>query len=308
MKNALKIIFVFFIFTTSIFGAEIPRLVLHFDINKTLIASDKATNKSIDNILNELLAEKYRAVWDENEEYPISFEEYADKMTDSRENKIIFVHHFIDYLKEHKHPSLAYVLHDYLSALTAINASEGTVFNSFYSLLNFLDQEKIPYSIILRSFGREVMEVKEEIEKIHQMAFDIGKFQQGSLVLETGEIITDAPSIYQLLKSSSHVAIQDDWTYWNVHRMASAKGKPFYVNQEDDEILPIFFDDNIHLKDSYTNIIAPLNALTGELISIEELVGSGKAVRVNTWDAILDQNYYIDLVKVAMKKNACLVH
>jgi hypothetical protein len=308
MKITLKIIFVFFILTTPIFGAEIPRLVLYFDINKTLIASDKATNRSIDNILNELLAEKHVAVWDENEEYPISFEDYAAKMTDSRENKIIFVHHFIDFLKEHNHPLHPNVLHDYVSALTAINASEGTVFTSFYSLLNFLDQEKIPYSIILRSFGREVMEVKEEIEKIHQMVFDIGKFQQGSLVLETGAIFTDAPSIYQLLKSSSHVAIQDDWTYWNAHRMASAKGKPFYVNQEDDEILPIFFDDNIHLKDSYTNIIAPLNALTGELISIEELVGSGKAVRVNTWDAILDQNYYIDLVKIAINKNGCLVH
>jgi hypothetical protein len=301
MKIVLKIIFVFLIISTSICSADVPRLVLYFDINKTLIASDKAANRSIDNVLNEMLAANYEAVWDEKVSSPITFEAYAAKMTNSREEKLAFMHGFMDHLREYIHPLFPLIMRDYLTALTILDSYEGMVFPSFYCLLDFLDEEQIPYSIILRTMGGERAEVQEEIEQRRSLAFVRGKFLEGSLIIEGEEPISNPSAIYQRLKKVENAAILDDWAFWNAHQGESAQGKPFYVDQEDKEILPIFFDDNI--SKSSKSIIAPMDSITGELIPIEELMESGQAVCVDTWEAILNPNYYIDLVKGAMKKH-----
>jgi hypothetical protein len=299
MKFVKPILFCFIVFLTTIFAAEDRRLILYFDINKTLIATDKATNKTLNDVLNELLSEKYVAKWDEKEELPISFEAYARKITSSRNEEIAFKQNFIPYLEKNCHELFPKVLRDYESALEVLNSSQKNVFPSFYALLDYLDKEKINYSIILRSFGVEVLEVKEEIETLHPMTMAVGKFQNGVLI-ENGQTIDQVETIYQHLKSLGHAAIQDDWSYWNAHHEASAQGKPFLVDLKDSETLPIFFDDNIRLDSSRKNIIAPLNALNGELLPIEVLSELKYVVRVKALEAILDRDYYINHVKEAL--------
>lgn len=85
----------------------------------------------------------------------------------------------------------------------------------------------------------------------------------------------------------------------NAHQGSAEQGKPFYFNSEDQEILSIFFDDNIGDSDE-KNIIAPLDIATGEKVSIKTLLESKQAVGVDTLEAILNQSYYIERLQEAL--------
>ncbi len=119
-------------------------------------------------------------------------------------------------------------------------------------------------------------------------------------------MIENSYAIYSQLQHIGHIAIHDDWSYWSAHGMAARQGKPFYIDRDDAETLTIFFDDNIIEDDQIKNIISPLDAHTGEVISIEDLVESGQAVRVDTLEAILNDDYYIDRVKEALIKHSSI--
>lgn len=231
-----------------------PHLMLYFDINKTLIASDRVKGKSEEAILNDLLAEKY-----------------ADKGDAQEAQKI------------------------YTAALEKLHQQKGHVFTSFYRLLQALDEKEISYTIVLRSFGEEVFDVAEEINTLYGKKFQhTGQFKKGTLVLDTGERAETASEIEALLHESLHTAIRDDWNYWKEGEKKSRFGKPFPVSHSD---VALFFDDNIDLEDDEANIIKPIDVETGELVAMEKLAGQHQIVAVDTLEAILDDNYFIEYVK-----------
>lgn len=316
MKGFLRIVFVFLVVSFPLLGKEeataSPHLVLYFDINKTLIASDKAGGKSVDDVLNELLSEKYEDVWDDSQDAPMTFRNYVHRIlvpknngnTDARNQRQSYTQHFVDYLKDQQHLLYETVLQDYETAITTLTTSNSIIFPSFYALLNDLDQKGISYSIILRSYGHEIDEVRDEINVVHKNIFShSGKFREGKLFIEDGESIGNSQGIYDKLRRIEHTAIHDDYPYWDVHSSLSAYAKPFYIDANDRETLCIFFDDNIKLNDSPKNIIAPLDAATGELLPMNKLVESGQAVRVDTLKAILETDYYINLVEDALQRH-----
>lgn len=178
------------------------------------------------------------------------------------------------------------------------NISKGSVFPSFYSLLEHLDSKDISYSIILRSFSQKIVDVKNEINSKHKKMFDqFGRFRKGKLLLEN-ETIENPFLIYNHLRRSEHIAIHDDYKYWNSHRRSSTYGKPFYIDTADRDTLPIFFDDNI-TENEIKNIIAPIDVATGKQVPIKDLILSGQAVHVDTLKALSDLNYYINHVEYA---------
>lgn len=312
MKLIIHLFLILLLISSSLFSENIPHLILYFDINKTLIASDRAGNKSVNDVINELLAEKYEACWDESLEEPITFDAYVHKILvpgsrddqGLRSQRKIYLQHFIEYLHEHSHPLYENVFQDYEEALTILATSNSVIFKSFYFLLDYLDQKEISYSIVLRSFGEEVFEVKDEINILYKMLFSqTGEFLERKFVLNGNQSIEGSEAIYKQLRRIDHTAIHDDWNYWNENSMSAKSGKPFYIDREDDETLSIFFDDNIKETDSNFNIIAPIDVATGELISIGELVASGQVVRVETLEAILNTDYYIKLVEEAFLKH-----
>lgn len=290
-------------------GGGSPHLILYFDINKTLIASDKAGNKAVEDVLNELLAEKFTDRWDETLREAMTFYAYVDDVLapgSQDDSELIalrkfYRYHFIDYLEQRNHPLYRVVLQEYQAALAVLEQSESIVFPSFYHLISTLDQKGISYSIILRSFGEEVFEVKDDIEAFYDMTFErTGTFRAGKLYLDGGEMIEEPYAVYRFLRRIEHTAIHDDWSFWNTNKMSTKQGKPFYIDRGDADTLSIFFDDNIRENGAIYNIIAPLDAITGEVIPIEELVESGQAVRVETLEAILNPNYYVNRVEEAM--------
>lgn len=312
MKHILKLFIISLAFTLHLFGDHNPHLLLYFDVNKTLIASDDAGHKSVENVLNELLAEKYTSCWEPSIQKPISFDTYVneilipgpkDDQTLKAQRKT-YLQHFLDYLNEHNNPLYPAALKDFEEASKVLAASSGKVFASFYSLCDYLNQTGISFSIILRSFGNEVFDIKNEISATGKITFtQTGEFHNSTLVLENGSLIEDPHAIYDLLKQPENIAIHDDWNYWHEHHGSAQYGKPFLIEQEDLETLSIFFDDNINENDTINNIITPLNVTTSELIPIPDLVATGQAVHVNTLKAILDVNYYIHCVENALHKH-----
>ncbi len=308
MKSSLRILFFLLItFSAHVNGA--PHLILHIDVNQTLVATDKAGDKSVENSLNEMLAKKYLGRWDPNLPEEVSFYHYVNKImipgpaydSELYKQRKRYIQHFLDYLQEHNNPLYESALSDYKSALKVLNSSESTVFPSFYCLIEELNKQQISYSIILRSFGKELLDVRKEINShCNGMISQTAKFQEGKLYLDNGKVIENGQEIYLALKGIGHVAIGDDWNYWNSHGLTAQHGKPFYIDRSDMKTLSIFFDDHIDETDPIKNIICPLDAKTNQLIPIKELAELGLAVHVETLQAILNKNYFIDHVEKAV--------
>lgn len=312
MKSISQILF-FLLIALPLFGEATPHLVLNFDINKTLIASDKAGNKLAEAVLNELLAEKYMAHWDPSLPEEMSYDYYVNNIlipgpkNDSalKKQRQYYRQHFLDYLQKNNSSLYALAFSDYEMALKVLETSESDIFPSFYRLLKKLDEQQISYSIILRSFGMELFDVKQEINSFHkELIARTAEFKKGKLYLDNGKVIEDSYEIFCLLRSIGHIAIHDDYDYWNLHELTALYGKPFYVDQEDSETLSLFFDDNIDEANSIHNIISPFDAKTGKSIPVEKAIASGLAIHVDTLQAILNDNYFIERVEDALEKAA----
>ncbi len=290
------------IFTIISSGANAAdRLIIHFDINNTLIASDRIENKSSENAICFLLAKKHVDYWDKTLSEPISYYDYVynvvvpgdSKDKDLKKIRKQYLDRFIDDLREQQHPLYAKINEEFNTMNTKLSSLKGTVFASFYKLLKFLDAEQIQYSIILRTFGGDLDFIAAEINETLGTEFFAAKanFKNGALVTEFGTL-TDAESIYGFMTTSGNLMIQDDWNPWNLHHESSEYGKPFYLKPDDTSVFQIFFDDNIEIDDDVENIIGPKDVKTNLPIKVSEIIKTKNAVRVNTIDAILNDDYF----------------
>lgn len=308
MKRFLLIVCLLMI--VGLNAEEFPHLILHFDINKTLIASDKTENKSIEDVINELLSRHYSAYWDETLEEPMTFDAYVRKVllpgeehdVALKERRLAYLTHFTHYLQEHDHPLLFNAFTYFDDVLNVLKQAKGNIFPSFYQLISELDQKGISYTLFLRSFGHEVFEVKSEINSFCGNLIKIdGKFRKGILYLDGKEPLKDPQIIYDFFFLKQHAAIHDDWPHWMEGKMHPKQGKPFYLDPEDNDTLAIFFDDNIKIDSPEENIISPIHAKTGKSIPLSSLIESKQLVSVNTLQAILNKRYYIKLVEEALE-------
>lgn len=305
-----RMLLAFLLITIPVLG-ETPHLLLYFDINKTLIASDKVGNKLPEDVLNELLAEKYAAVWDTSLKTPMTYEKYVHEVLlpgpnddqNLKKERKKYTHNFLSFLKGTNHPLYPLVLKDYETAMKTLTMSGSIIFPSFYRLLSTLEDKQIAYTIILRSYGVEIFEVGEEINHHYSPIFtQKAEFREGKLVFQDGSIYVNPSEIYSYLRNTTHIAIHDDWYFWNSHAQAIEYGKPFIIDNADSKTLSIFFDDNIEETNMVSNIIAPIDATTGEILGIRDLVDRYQAVKVETLEAILDENYFINCIEKALQK------
>lgn len=286
-----------------------PHLILNFDVNKTLIASDKTENKSLEDVINELLSRKYSACWDETVFEPITFDAYVrNVMMPGEEHdvelkmaRLVHLTHFIDYLQEHDHPLLPIVSKQFNMIIDTLKGAH--IFPSFYRLIDYLDEKSISYTLFLRSFGKEVFEVKNVINAQLNDLFEVeGEFRKGILNLHGEGSLAIPQDIQAFFYSRRHAAIHDDWPYWMKGEMFAQFGKPFYISLEDREHLSLFFDDNIKVGSFDKNVLAPLNGVTGESIPIPVVLNSKQMIFVDTLEAITNENYFIERVEEALKE------
>lgn len=305
MKHILSLL-LFILFSFSSLEA-VEKLILHFDINRTILSNDVATGKTTDDILLQALTEKYQDRWDESLCEPIPYSEYIKLRfpgsgAQAKTDRALQSSAFIEYLRENNHPYLRAVETEFHTLRNKIKKN-GDIFSSFYKLIDYLDKEKIDYSIILRTFGIDVDKVVRMVN--HKMSTQFfsskGKYHKGSLRLENGRCITEIDQIYAIFKNSSHLAIQDDWFEWDSHQMHRHYSKRFPVDLEDLGTVSMFFDDNILLDPhSEKNIVGPIDVKTGLPAEMGPLLENQHLVPVDTLEAIYDDDYFIKKVKAAI--------
>lgn len=294
-----------FLFLLLVNGLSAQHLVLHFDINKTLIASDQGGGKSTEDVINHLLAEDFTSLWEVGQAEPLSYYDYVHRVLvpgpvhDKHlwPERKEYLDRFVVTVNELNYPVKEAVNEEYWKIRAKLHDAKSPVFGSFFALLDYLDDQEISYSLVLRSFGVDLVEVAEEIERVLERPFFDGyaTFHQGKLFVEESEI--DSPSdICEFFSTGKNLVVQDDWLWWRLHNKSYKFGKPLYLDLEDNEVLQVFFDDNIEGEGSPTDIVTPIDVQRKPL-KIEGLIEEGRLVQVDTVQAILDDSYFVDKVK-----------
>jgi len=281
-------------------------VVMHVDINQTIVPVDTVQQKGAPDVIAHALAKFMPCKWDDDTE-PMSYHDYvfniaipgprSDKaLKKQRKARVV---RFVDHLEEIDHPFAAQTRATHETALKMIADSSTAarrVVPSFYRLIEALQKEKITFRIILRSFGNEVNTVAEELTRNTGIEFRRGSFKAHGFH-EVGHEIAmpmGATDTFKLFQQSSW-AVQDDWPYWNSREEKFQYGKlfPYHATQY---VHSMFFDDNIFPAASPTNIVCPIDFVTVKYGDIDELTQQGILVPANLVASVFDENYFINHV------------
>jgi len=208
--------------------------------------------------------------------------------------------HFLDWLEETQHPKKREVIERY----EQLKAKSGCqIFPSFFTLLKKLKELNIRFVVLLRTYGRNLQEVAEEIGKHPDgvVFTKYGKFSDGKLHLENSKSLNSTKKIFNtFLHTQNHFAIQDNWPEWNSDDERARSGKPFIFDASGKmhgvKNLSLFFDDNYTAEEK--DILTPIE-VHGQTVS-NTTIQNQLAFRVDPVEAILDNNYYIKLVTHAL--------
>lgn len=269
-----------------------PKILLHFDLNGTLILQDTSKQVNPDYMIISALAEDTFAKWSDNTE-EMSFKDYVYQVLKPgdksdpllKKERQAIIADFFNWIQEDSNAYEKYrqVKEKYLGSLK--------LFDSFYKLLEKMREMNLQFTVILRTFGNDLTEVVEEMSK-HPSGIKIshfGKFDKCRLSID-GQTIENMEKTF--LNSAGHFAIQDDWSTWNADGERGRSGKPFILDRENTTCLSLFFDDNITGLDQD---IIKTNVPIIDLIGVQ-------VFPVRTMQAMLDDNYYIDCVLKSIRK------
>lgn len=251
-----------------------PKLILHFDINGTITAIDSTETGSDHENANMTLS---RSVYGKiiNNSWVLN-DNYADDM-----NSISYYDYLKSITKDYKKISflftnddqpgakLKYLLNDVVKYMSVL------LFESFFKVLTTYPDA----CIVFRSFGKDIQIVLDELKS--SLGFrdaPIIKIEHSNddiVFVLSGEKFNGINEINQLyLNSSTHLAIQEDYHYWNNNKRIVSCGKTIGF---DKDLVQIFFDDNecVHIMNN----------------------DQCHYIKVNTLDALVNKNYFIDHIK-----------
>ena len=288
------------------------RLVLYFDLNKTLLATDVASGKTQDMVLNNILSEQYQSCWEEGMEQTMSFYDYVKEYLvpgekfdpEVKSARTQLSGNFVSWLKEHRHP-LYKEVHDHVQRLQKALVGH-TVFPSFFRLLDVLNQVHCQAHIVLRTFGEDLEDTVACIEKtVPEIKFSFkGRFSKREFHGEDVQT-EDLRQVLAYFLKHTYSAVQDDYHYWHGNREHYSFSKPLLFNEKDSSQHCMFFDDNVKCQPCVPkNIVAPISVNTGA-VSEEAYAGfieRRQIVQVNTVEAIGDINYYVKEVLSSIKE------
>jgi hypothetical protein len=281
-----------------------PKLILHFDVNKTIVCFDRAQNLTVEQTLSLLFAEQISSVW--HSDYPpMTYKRYVRKHLIKGSELDVTIkkqrHTKYQELWQNLKRSAPHAFEEHLSAFQQAREVllSHSIFPSFLNLLTYLSANQIDFSLILRTFGTDLEEVIAELAKYYpQIQFIRGKFHHQQLHIQ-GHIFEDIKDIQQLFLTS-HCAIQDDHHYWHSHhqeKFAGAKPFPF---QLDHQAISMFFDDNLEQKQIVQ--VIDLNLPTTTEIDLNTLIQQGLLIPVRTLAAISNENYFITHVENILRQ------
>jgi hypothetical protein len=305
-----------------------PHYTFYMDLNGTIIASDAANGKDTDDALWQLLCENIHSTWPKSGSMNISYRKYIEKYlcpddtnkspTQLKAERKECYKEIAAHLKANQHPLANQITYQFnilkkimIDKNTYLDkekkSRQGTIVPSFIKLIEFLEQEKFDYSIVLSTFGTDAAHVIKELEERTTLQFPKDtevRFQAGKLMTASGEI-SDPYLMHEFFKQKC-VSVQHDWKHWNSHGEQCAYGKPFPIDLESDmknQDVSIFFDDNLIDKQ-----IINIRALSGKPFDTtatqDHLIASKKLIPANLYEAIIDDNYFI---RIALFHQARLI-
>lgn len=321
VSSLFKILFTCLILFSFSSLQGVEKLLLHMDVNKTLIAVDPASNQTKEQILNAILAEKYTYKWAPELKEAVSYQTYVedyllpgpsyDQVLKKKRRELI--NQFVSFLQKTHHPLEKQVVEAYHELYVDL---EGVfIFPSFLKLIEWLKVQGIQYRIILRTFGNDLDAVVSSIAQAFPGDCFVAKgyFEKGKLYVSNQTsrcFFENFLETYLFLKSvPGHLAIRDNWIEWHEHHESREYGKKFPIDLEDKETLSLFFDDNVKDNpDSPVNIVDPIDVRNGKHLNISQLIQQKIIFRVNTFQAIIDENYFIDLMKQSLEARETILN
>lgn len=298
-----------------------PHLILHVDVNGTLILTDKASGKSIEKALIYALASKVEGCWDKAHLHaPMTYTDYvkfkklpkwphettdritARKIQDDQKELIC---EFFDYLHANDHSALPEAKQLYNRALKRVEEmreKQSHVFPSFYALLNYLKTHEISYTLVLRTFGKDgELAAKEISQRLGDVPVEFRHCKGRELVTTEG----GSEDFYRFIngKKNSIILIQDDWDTWFQSKESQKLGKPFPFEESRSDSISLFFDDNAYSVADFPDwgIVSPYHAHDQRDSPIEE--AQDRILPVKTVDALILDDYYIQFVEKVLSQN-----
>lgn len=310
MKNK-TIIALITLITLSVEAAQdFPKLLLNLDINKTLIAEDLATNKTVEYILSDAIAEKCVYQWDTKTE-PMTYRKYVDtvlvpgqRAPANKKKRRTLIKEFLSFLATTDHPEKENYIVRYEKSIKKME--DKYLIPSFIKLIQKLQEQQIDFTLILRTFGSDIRigKITQKIDSLLEgkKFTSWGNFKKGTLTIKQGPTINKVDTIYNLfLNSEGHIVIQDDWYQWSKDNEKGRSGKPFIFDPADRKILSIFVDDKVNSDPcSPYNIVLPMNSEGQSLPVIDHF--NRHIFIADTIESILDvdDQYFIDIVNQSL--------
>jgi hypothetical protein len=294
-----------------------PHLILHFDMNKTLIAIDTAGKKKPEEAILEGIASKVKAIWDKKIIEPISYYDYVkdhlipnegrDKKIKLKQNKQIA--EVLNVLKEkgylqqsHSYDSAKKIYDKAIKILNnQMQVDKKLVFKSLYNALDNLENKKIPYTLVIRTFGSDAPIIVKELNKHYGEDFIK---ESNFYKLEKGVLKGTDIDLYELVsKKSGNLVVQDHFDWWFNNNESWEYGKLFPFESDNNKFISLFFDDNAGYDPNNPdkNIVHPYDAISKKSVHPSKVIESNRLHPVDVIDALCNKNYFKDLINSAVK-------
>ncbi|KTD53832.1 hypothetical protein Lsan_3496 [Legionella santicrucis] len=279
-----------------------------FDVNDTVFLGD--SEKRVDREIATLkaLAENYSSIWDpEKTTEVMTYKKFVEQYLasgDKRDSAVeaarnALYKNFINFLKETNNPLLVDIETQYHQIQK--NLQGGCIASSFINLIRELEENGYQYTIIFRTFGKDIKAVTDELsQKTHIKKFKLADVKAGQLHIDEDLVVQTPAELLAHIKPFEHAAWRDSFLDWKATGETYTGGKPYPVNLEDKSTMTIFFDDNVGKQ--IVRVI-PVNGDVFEQQALQdELKSANRLVSVNTRDAFVNPDYYTQRVVLAYQK------
>lgn len=312
------------------------KLVLHIDLNNTILVSDTVRGEGPSASLNTFLSTvtwgkvNRAGEWEWLSDVPsiqppyqnaITFHAQFGRARDFTNTNLgqKFKRIHLDHMHHLEWPGPP-------DKVLAVTGEDGKAYHSilpsFFHLLESLRQEGRDFSVILRTFGtdlpRALHAVLYTMEGRHAQFPDFQKVSlhvdqtPGRIHCSKKEVVLsrgaehvstklDAKNIYHYISNvKGIVGFQDDFEWWARHNFRSTGGKPFWIDPQDTSIHHIFFDDNIRLSEDdsivQSMVFQGMDGSRTCTAPTSELYDIC-LVQTDLLRAIADKSYFLDCVR-----------
>jgi hypothetical protein len=263
-------------------------IVVHLDVNGTIMAADKAQNKTTQDYVKIEFAKHVRGVW--RPDLPeMTYREFVENhvipgngairdIKDARNNNY---KNFVTSSYLQNHPEYAELTTKYKEYVRIAESMDNSLFPSFWRLVEWA-KDKPNVRLVFRTFGHDISDIREILNlKGYVMTNILAYDLEGCLM--SGETEVAPSQMWQDLFNAVH----DNHKRWHENGETEAYAKPF---MQPENGVAIVFDDNAKVK----HIIAPDQGTRDDLIT------SGHIVPVRTLMALTDPEYFVSRVEALL--------